>query len=174
MQDTETQAPAKSRRPLGNKGKLIGAKPPLARAKARAVDPHQAPNRRPQTRLGDPRSPRASRGRRSSPVIKREATGDRYGRTVMRLLRRLAAGRETGMPRLADQPDRPRPGCLAVMGAGRSRHGDRVRLSKKHPHLTTGQVPGVSQDRGVGRVVAAASAEGCPSTPFTIAETRQR
>ena len=29
MQDTETQAPAKSGRPPWNKGKLIGAKPPL-------------------------------------------------------------------------------------------------------------------------------------------------
>jgi hypothetical protein len=29
MQDTETQASAKSRRPPWNKGKLIGAKPPL-------------------------------------------------------------------------------------------------------------------------------------------------
>jgi hypothetical protein len=29
MQETETQAPAKSRRPPWNKGKLIGAKPPL-------------------------------------------------------------------------------------------------------------------------------------------------
>ena len=41
-------------------------------------------------------------------------------------------------------------------------------------HLPIGQVPGVSQGAGVGSVLAVASIEIGPSTPFTTAETRQR
>jgi integrase len=52
MQDTETQAPAKSRRPPLEQ-RQAHRRQAAATAKARAVDPHQAPNRRPQTRLGD-------------------------------------------------------------------------------------------------------------------------
>ena len=44
MQDHENPIPAPPRRTPWNKGKLIGAKPPL-RTKARLVDPDQAPDR---------------------------------------------------------------------------------------------------------------------------------
>ena len=65
MQDTETQAPAKSRRPLGTKASSSAPSRRYGQSTCGRSAP--TPNRRPQTRLGDPRSPRASRGRRSSP-----------------------------------------------------------------------------------------------------------
>ena len=41
-------------------------------------------------------------------------------------------------------------------------------------HRLIGQLPGVSQGAGVGRVAAAISVEVGPSTPSTTAETCQR
>ena len=46
--------------------------------------------------------------------------------------------------------------------------------SRDVSHLPIGQVPGALQGSGVGRVVAATSAEVGPSMPSTVAETRQR
>jgi hypothetical protein len=48
------------------------------------------------------------------------------------------------------------------------------RADRDPDHLPIGQVPGLSHGAGVDRVLAAASIEAGPSTPLTIAATRQR
>ena len=86
-------------------------------------------------------------------------------------LDRLRGGAAAAADRQALQAPAARPLL------GRQDDADRVTArSDRAPahHSPIGQAPGLAQGAGTGRVVAAASSEAGPSTPFTIAATRQR
>ena len=88
MQDTETQAPAKSRRPPWNKGKLIGAKPPLRPKHVRSIRTKlQIADRKRDLAILDLQERQGVGDRAPEAGVAKQALGP-----VVRLIRRFAIG----------------------------------------------------------------------------------